>query len=200
MAQNSIKITKDLDKLEPLSDGFTHFQLVQKTMNTHTQYMSANISLPPQEQFLSAQHIHIDTAIAKAILQKGTRGSFHHWAKDDYDLAVTMLQKPHALGGFGLTPNVIAQVSTKVAMASRFLQLVGYLPQKEQKLLIPNQLAHDPDSWTVPHLLNLKTGYDVLVNKHDCKVQEMYTVQDHPPPPNESLLLPHLDILYKTHV
>jgi hypothetical protein len=27
-------------------------------------------------------------------------------------------------------------------------------------------------------LLNLKTGYEVLVNKHDCKVQEMYTVQD----------------------
>ena len=61
-------------------------------------------------------------------------------------------------------------------------------------------LAHDPDSWHVPHLLNLKTGYDVLINKHDCKVQEMYTVQDHPPPPNEFLLLPPLDGLYKAHV
>ena len=111
-----------------------------------------------------------------------------------------MLQKPHALGGFGLTPNVIAQVSAKVAMASRFLQLVGSLPLEEQKLWLPNQLAHDPDSWTAPHLLNLKTGYDVLVNKHDCKVQEMYTVQDHPPPPNESLLLPSLESLYKAHV
>ena len=45
VAQNSIKIMKDLDKLEPLGDGFTHFQLVQKTMNTRTQYMSANITL-----------------------------------------------------------------------------------------------------------------------------------------------------------
>ncbi len=75
-----------------------------------------------------------------------------------------MLQKPHALGGFGLTPNVLAQISAKVAMAS-----------------------------------NLKTGYDILVNKHDCKVQEMYTVQDHSPSPNESLLLPHLDSLHKAH-
>ena len=49
VSQNSIKIMKDLDKLEPLSDGFTHFQVVQKTMNTRTQYMSANITLPPQE-------------------------------------------------------------------------------------------------------------------------------------------------------
>jgi hypothetical protein len=107
--------------------------------------------LPPQEQFLTAQHIHIDTAIAKAILQKGTRGSFHHWARDDYDLAVTMLQMPHALGGFGLTPNVLAQISAKVAVTSRFLKLVGSLPLEEQKLWLPNQLAHDPDSWITPH-------------------------------------------------
>ena len=87
-----------------------------------------------------------------------------------------MIQKSHTLGGFRLTPNVIAQVSAKVTMVSRFLQLVGSLPLEEQKLWLPNQLDHDPDSWTVPHLLNLKTGYDVLVNTHDCKVQEMYTV------------------------
>ncbi len=74
-----------------------------------------------QERFLSAQHIHIDTVIAKAILQKGTRGSFHHRAKDDYDLVVTMLQKPHSLGGFGLTPSVIVAVYVEVAMTFRFL-------------------------------------------------------------------------------
>jgi hypothetical protein len=111
-----------------------------------------------------------------------------------------MIQKPHTLGGFGLTPNVLEQISAKVAMASRFLHLVGSLPPEEQKLWILNQLVHDPDSCHDPQLLNLKTGYDVLVNKHDCKVQEMYTVQDHPPPPNESLLLSPLDSLYKTHV
>ena len=120
VAQNCIKIMRDVDKLEPLTDGLTHFQLVQKTMNTRTQYTSANITLPPQEQFLTAQHIHVDTAIAKAILQKGTRGSFHHWARDDYDLAVTMLQMPHALGGFGLTPNVLAQIALDYPALSQF--------------------------------------------------------------------------------
>jgi hypothetical protein len=110
VAQNCVKITRDVEKLEPLTDVFTHFQLVQKTMNTRTQYMSADITFPPQEQFLSAQHVHIDMAIANAILKKGTRGSFQLWGKDDQDLAVTVLQKPHALGGFGLIPNVIAQI------------------------------------------------------------------------------------------
>jgi hypothetical protein len=45
VSQNWIKITKDVEKLEPLTDGFTHFQVVQKTMNTRTQYMSAIITL-----------------------------------------------------------------------------------------------------------------------------------------------------------
>ena len=70
-------------------------------------------NLTTQRNIVWAPDIHIDTAIANAILKKGTRGSFHHWVKDDYDLAVTMLQKPHALGGFGLTPNVITQISAR---------------------------------------------------------------------------------------
>ena len=110
-----------------------------------------------------------------------------------------MLQMPHALGGFGLTPNVLAQITAKVAMASRFLGLVGSLPPDEQQLWLPNQLAHDPLSWFAPHLLQLKSEYGVLLNKHDCKVQEMYTVTDHPPPPSEILLLPPLESLCKAH-
>jgi hypothetical protein len=82
-------------------------------------------------------------------------------------------------------------------MASRFLQLVGSLPLEEQKLWLPTQLAHAPDSWTVPHLLSLKMDYPVLVNTYGCEVQEMFTVEDHPPP---LLILPTLDILYKVHV
>jgi hypothetical protein len=67
------------------------------------------------------QYLHVDTVITNTILKKGTRGSFHLWVKNDYDLTMTMLQKPHALGGFGLTPNVITQTSVKVVLASRFL-------------------------------------------------------------------------------
>jgi hypothetical protein len=119
VVQNCIKIARNVEKLEPITDGFVFFQVVKFCMNTFTQYMIANITLPPSA--ISAQPRNVDTAIANAIIKKGTRGSFHQWVKDDYDLAVTVLQKPHALGGFGLTPNVIAQTSVKVAMASRFL-------------------------------------------------------------------------------
>ena len=66
---------RDIEKLEPLTDGLTHFHLIQKTQNTRTQYTSANITLPQQEHFLSAQQRHIDTVILNAIMKKGTRNS-----------------------------------------------------------------------------------------------------------------------------
>ena len=90
--------------------------------------MFVNITLPPQEHFLSVQHRHVDTVIENAILQKGTRGSFRQWDKSDYDLTVTMLQKPPSSGGYDMTSNTISQTSTKVVMTSRFLGLLGSLP------------------------------------------------------------------------
>jgi hypothetical protein len=33
VAQNCIKIARNLEKLEPITDGFAHFQLIQKCMN-----------------------------------------------------------------------------------------------------------------------------------------------------------------------
>ena len=74
------------------------------------------------------------------------------------------------------------------------------LTPRGTKTLVPESTSPWPWFLDCPTLVNLKTGYDVLVNKHDCKVQEMYTVQDHPPRPTESLLLPSLDSLYKAHV
>ncbi len=131
LQNNCLKIINDVVKHDPLTDGFVHFQLIKFCVNTHTQYMSANITLPPQEYFLSVQHVHVDTVITDSILRKGTRGSFRQWNKNDYDLTVTRLQMSHTDCGFGLTPNVITQTSVKVVMVSKFLGLVGSLPLDE---------------------------------------------------------------------
>jgi hypothetical protein len=87
-------------------------------------------------------------------------------------------------------------------MASRFLALVGSLSLEEQKLWFPNQVVHDPDTWTAAHLLHLKSEYEVLVNKHGCIMQGMYKVHDPAAqaPPSEFLLLPPLHCLYKANV
>ena len=62
-------------------------------------------------------------------------------------------------------------------MASRFVGFVGSLPPDEQRIWLPNQLAHDPQSWFAPHLFQLKSEYGVFLNMHDCKEQETYIVQ-----------------------
>ena len=200
VAQNCLKIIRNVDKHVHRTDGFVHNQLLKFCMNTCTPYMSANITLPPQEHFLSAQHRHVDTAIANAILQKGTRDSFRQWDKSDYDLAVTRLQMPHAVGGYGMTPNTIAQTSAKVAMASRFLGIVGSLSPDEQNLWLPNQVVHDPDTWTAPHLLQLKRQYEILVDKYGCSVAGNVHGARPSCSPTEVLLLPPLKCLYKANV
>jgi len=91
-----------------------------------------------------------------------------------YDLVVTMIQKSHDLGGYGMTPNVFTETSNKVVVTFRFLGLVGFLSLEEQNLWIPNQVVHDPETWTTPHLFHLKREYEVLVNNHGC-------LQDPPP-------------------
>jgi hypothetical protein len=189
VSQNCIKIMRDMEKLESLTDGFTHFQLVQKTMNTHTQYTTVYITLTPQEQFLTAQHLHVDTKFANERYSRFfpsvdgdyvPKASLSRWFWFDSECHHTNYYQ----GRYGISIPGIGRIFTP----------------RGTKLWIQNQLTHDPDSWTDPHLLNLELGYDVLVNKYGYKVQDMYTVQDHPPPPTDFLLLSPLDNLYKDHV
>jgi hypothetical protein len=65
------------------------------------------------------------------IFQKDSRGSFRKWSQEDVDLVITILQIPHSMGGYGMTPNVITQISSKVTMSTRFLGFVGSLSSSE---------------------------------------------------------------------
>jgi hypothetical protein len=76
---------------------------------------------------------------------------------------------------------------------------VGSLPLDEQHLWFPNQLVHDPDTWTTPHFLHLKREYVSLVDKYGYVVEETFTVKDPPVSPSETLLLSPLKCLYKTN-
>jgi hypothetical protein len=101
------------------------------------------------------------------------------------------------------TSNVIPQTSVKVVISGisfPALGLVGSLTLEKQNLCLPNQVVHDPDTWTTPHFLYLKWEYEVLVNNHGYLVQEMYTVQDPSDPPSEIFLLSLLKYFSKLQV
>jgi hypothetical protein len=113
-------------------------------------------------------------------------------------LARMMLQLPHSMGGYGMTPNVIVQISVKVAMAARFLGFVDSLSSSEQHLWFPNQNVQDRDTWTLSHLIQLIHQYKKLVEDFNCDIQEFITVQDPPAPPSNSNIL-HLSPLTSFH-
>jgi hypothetical protein len=107
-----------------------------------------------------------------------------------------MVQIPHSMGGFGMTPNVIAQISTKVSMTARFLGFVGSPSPSEQQLWFPNQNVEDPVTWTLTHLIQLQHEYKKLVENYNCDIQEFITVKDPPTPPSNILHLPPLTSLH----
>ncbi len=49
-----VKIARNVERLEPITDGFVIHQLVNFCMNIWTQFMRTNITIPHQEKFLSA--------------------------------------------------------------------------------------------------------------------------------------------------
>jgi hypothetical protein len=100
------------------------------------------------------------------------------------------------MGGYGMTPNVIAQISAKVAMAARFLGVVGSLSSSEQQLWFPNQNVQDPLTWILPYLIQLQHEYKKLVEDFNCDIQEFITVQDPPIIPSNILHLPPLTNLF----
>ena len=95
-----------------------------------------------------------------------------------------------------MTPNVIVQISSKVVMTPRVPVFVSSLSSVEQQLWFPNQNVQNPDTWTLPHLIQLQHEYKELVENYNCEIQEFITVQDPPAPPSNILLLPPLTSLH----
>ena len=89
----------------PFSVGtkvYEHMYTVHEYENHFTSPGSILLGLTPSCRYSNCKFYSQDSY---------SRGSFHLWVKDDYKLVVTVLQKPHSFGCFGLTPkspNVIS--------------------------------------------------------------------------------------------
>ena len=107
-----------------------------------------------------------------------------------------MIQMSHSMSDFVMTPNVIAQISAKVVITSRFLGFVVSLSSSEHQLWFPNQNVQDPVTWTLAHLIQLQHEYKEFLENYNCDIQEFITVQDPPAPPSKILHLPPLTSLH----
>ncbi len=72
-----------------------------------------------------SQYENVDWKIGYEILEKDTWGSLCKWSQQDLHLVTTILEMTHGMAGYGMTPNVITHISSKVVMVSHFLVFVG---------------------------------------------------------------------------
>jgi len=72
------EISTDIDKLDPLTDGFVHYQLVRFCQATRLQYLNVHI---PKYELTSYQQAHVDVKITDALLKKGTNQLSTTWSR-----------------------------------------------------------------------------------------------------------------------
>ncbi len=94
------------------------FSMIKFCMNTvtRTQYMSANATLPPQDEFLSSQHQYVYKTIPNSILQEDTRGLFREWNNHDYDWAVTPSSWGLSSGSFSVSAHLVLSDHEKLGI------------------------------------------------------------------------------------
>ena len=175
------EISTDIDKLDPLTDGFVHYQLVRFCQATRLQYLNVHI---PKYELTSYQQAHVDVKITDALLKKGTNQLSTTWSKG---WIRARLQDSHAEGGFGITPNSLTSVSGFYTSTARFVQWGGQLGDVARSNYFPSVDLTDTATWNTPILTRLIGIHSSLL--HDCKCQEASDPTSHqpashqPPPP-----------------
>ena len=115
-------IIDDVEKLDSIQDGFTHYQLLRFCQATRLQYMNSHILLGNR---CVLQQQHVDYKIADALLKKGIKQHADDWDVSSKAWAHMVLHLPHAEGGFGVTFNDITKDAAFCTTTSRFVAWLG---------------------------------------------------------------------------
>jgi hypothetical protein len=130
-----LQVIDDVAKLDPIEDGFVHYQLLRFCQATRLQYLNSHVSLDNQ---LALQQQHVDHKIGEALLKKGTDNTYLTWSPTHRAWVDMVLHLPHENGGFGITPNAIARTAAYYTTTARFIAFVGSLPSANQLIWIPD--------------------------------------------------------------
>ena len=72
VAEKATEIMADVEKVKVVSDPLIHFHLLRFCQNTRLSYLSRNV--PPSVMVNASCNVqHVDNAIVKSILQRGTK-------------------------------------------------------------------------------------------------------------------------------
>ena len=109
-------------KLDPLTDGFVHYQILRFCQATRLQYLNAHI---PMYDLTSQQQAHVDVKITQALLKKGHSDLWARWNQADRAWLTYRLHEAHDHGGFAITPNYLTRISAFYTSTGRFVTWGG---------------------------------------------------------------------------
>ena len=150
------------DDVEPLTDGFVHYQILRFCQATRLQYLNAHV---PKYDLTSFQQAQVDVKITHALLKKGHPDLWSQWSQADRDWVKYRLHESHDHGGFAITPNSLTRISAFYSSTGRFVAWGGQLSVVAQCNYFPAHDLTDPDTWRAPNLDRLKGRWRFLSHR-----------------------------------
>jgi len=108
----------DVGKLDIVSDGLTHYQMLRFCQNTRLAFLGRNTPTP----LISDIFADVDATILEALCRKGTTNAHGKWTAVFRRFVDMKLQLPHFRGGFVVTPNAGSAISAFYAASVSLLQ------------------------------------------------------------------------------
>ena len=206
VAKKTSEIIHDVEKVQVVTDPLIHFHLLRFCQNTRLAYL--NRSVPPEVMAAGPCNLqHVDSAIVKAILGRGTKlthdigSSSDKWSARALEWYSSIVQKACHRGGLGITPNSATSISAYYSASVHYVSWVLQLPNTA--FWAGGQDLTQPASWTAPNLNALRDTHARLLREYQCvEVAPSDVVGDAAAPdpdaaaaPVVTLLLPPLNLL-----
>ena len=167
VAKKARSVITDVAKLDVVSDGLLHNQLLHFCQNARMAFLGRNTPAPLLSEFMA----QVDDTIVEAVWH-GTGGGHVDWSPHIRKFANMKIQVPHFRGGFGITPNQGSAISAYSATCALVVWLRshgGNIPAQDfANTWAPGLNLTSPDSWHAHLLQALSASHALLLQDYEC--------------------------------
>ena len=121
----------DVGKLDIISDGLIHYQMLRFCQNTCLAFLGCNTPT----RLISDILAEVDATILEALCRKGTTNAHGEWTAVFCRFVDMKLQLPHFLGGFRVTPNAGSAISAFYAASVSLIQWLDFYSHPKQNFI-----------------------------------------------------------------
>jgi len=107
VAKKARSVITDVAKLDVVSDGLLHNQLLNFCQNSRMAFLGRSTPTPLLSEFMA----QVDDTIVEAVCGHGNGGGHVNWSPHLRKFANMKIQMLHFRGGFGVTPNEGSAIS-----------------------------------------------------------------------------------------